>query len=161
MPIHYPTASAVLLISALSASPAFAASTIHVSLKDSSGGDAPMADNMGMGISADASKAAMSVIPDARAVPAGDVTFEVTNNSTDLVHEMLVVKVADVGAPLPYNADDARIDEDKVQSLGEVSELDPGKSGSLTVKLDPGTYALLCNMPGHFMAGMWTTISVQ
>ena len=45
--------------------------------------------------------------------------------------------------------------------LGEVSELDPGKSGTLTLKLDPGTYMLFCNIPGHYMAGMWTTVTVK
>ena len=157
---RYLTAAAVLLFSAVCASSAIAASIIHVSLKDN-GPEAAMADNMGMGLSADTSTAAMRVVVDAQTVPAGEITFAVTNDSKDLVHEMLVVKVADIGSQLPYNLDDARIDEDKAGSLGEVSELDPGKAGSLTLKLDPGTYALLCNMPGHFMTGMWTTISVK
>ena len=51
--------------------------------------------------------------------------------------------------------------EDAAGHLGEVSELDPGKSGSLSMKLDPGTYMLLCNVAGHYMAGMWTTITVK
>jgi uncharacterized cupredoxin-like copper-binding protein len=45
--------------------------------------------------------------------------------------------------------------------MGEVSELDPGKSGSLTLTLDAGTYMLFCNLPGHYMAGMWTFVTVK
>jgi uncharacterized cupredoxin-like copper-binding protein len=44
--------------------------------------------------------------------------------------------------------------------LGEVSELDPHKTGALTVDLAPGTYVLYCNIPGHFDGGMWTTVTV-
>jgi uncharacterized cupredoxin-like copper-binding protein len=42
-----------------------------------------------------------------------------------------------------------------------VSELDPGKSGALTITLEPGLYLLFCNVPGHFISGMWTTITVK
>jgi uncharacterized cupredoxin-like copper-binding protein len=56
---------------------------------------------------------------------------------------------------------ESRVNEDAAGHLGEVSELDPGQSGSLSMKLDPGTYMLFCNVPGHYMAGMWTTITVE
>ena len=74
---------------------------------------------------------------------------------------MIVIKVTDPKKALPYVAADSKVDEDAAGHLGEVSELDPGKSGSLTMKLDPGTYMLLCNIPGHYMAGMWTTVTVK
>ena len=44
--------------------------------------------------------------------------------------------------------------------MGEVSELDPGKSGSLTVTLNPGKYLLICNDPGHYVSGMWAEFDV-
>ena len=37
--------------------------------------------------------------------------------------------------PLPFVAADNRVDEDAAGHLGEVSELDPGKSGALTLTL--------------------------
>jgi uncharacterized cupredoxin-like copper-binding protein len=43
---------------------------------------------------------------------------------------------------------------------GEVSELNPGATGSLTVALKPGRYLLICNVPGHFASGMWTEFEV-
>jgi len=153
-------AAATALLTALLASSAFAASTVHVSLTDD-GTDAALAGDMGMGMSADMSKAIMHVTADTAAVPAGDVTFEVTNASKSMVHEMLVVKVSDLATQLPYDAATDRIDEDKAGSLGEVSELDAGKTGSLTLTLEPGTYVLFCNLRGHYMAGMWTSITVN
>lgn len=153
-------ATASLLLATLLASSALAASTVHVSLTDE-GMDAALAGEMGMGMSADMSKAIMSVTADTSSVPAGEVTFEVTNASRSMVHEMLVVKVADLATQLPYDAATDRIDEDKAGSLGEVSELDAGATGSLTLTLEPGTYLLFCNLRGHYMAGMWTSITVN
>lgn len=153
-------AAASLLLATLLASSALAASTVHVSLTDV-GTDAALAGDMGMGMSADMSKAIMSVTADATSVPAGEVTFEVTNASKSMVHEMLVVKVTDLATQLPYDAATDRIDEDKAGSLGEVSELDAGGTGSLTLTLEPGTYLLFCNLRGHYMAGMWTSITVN
>ncbi|MBS0245319.1 MAG: hypothetical protein JSR61_01770 [Proteobacteria bacterium] len=94
------------------------------------------------------------------AIKAGPVTFAVTNHSEKTIHEMLVVPIKDTKTALPYLAGEHRLDEDKIHSLGEVSELDPGKSGSLTLKLKPGKYLLACNAPGHYAAGMWTVLTV-
>lgn len=154
-------ASTALLLSALLGSAAIAASSVvHVSLTDN-GTDAALAGNMGMGMSADMTKAIMYVRADTKSVPTGSVTFEVTNASNTMVHEMLVAKVGDTNTQLPYAPDNDRIDEDKAGSLGEVSEVGAGKSGSLTLDLDPGLYVLFCNLRGHYMAGMWTTITVH
>jgi uncharacterized cupredoxin-like copper-binding protein len=137
-----------------------AGATINVSLADA-GAEAELGTDMGMTMKGDMKMAVMHVIPDKTEVPAGEVTFKVTNNSKDIVHEMLVVKVADTTKPLPYIDGDSRVDEDAAGHLGEVSELDPGASGALTLTLDPGTYMLFCNIPGHYMAGMWTLVTVK
>jgi len=100
----------------------------------------------------------MKLSPDTAA--AGPVTFNVTNVSKTTVHEMIVMYRADASAPLPYLNDENRVDEDKAGDKGEVSELDAGKSGSLTVDLAPGKYVLICNVPGHYAAGMWATFTV-
>ena len=63
--------------------------------------------------------------------------------------------------PLPYIAAESEVDEDGIGDLGEVSELEPGKSGSLTLNLRPGKYVLFCNVPGHYMGGMWTLLTVN
>lgn len=140
---------------------ASAATTVTVKLWDK-GADAEMQSGLiyaAPGV--DLSKATMGITATPVTVPAGDVTFDVTNTSKDMVHEMLVLYLADPTKPLPYIADDDRVDEENANDKGEVSELDPGKSGSLTLTLDPGKYLLICNVPGHYSGGMWTEIDVK
>lgn len=142
---------------------AFADATINVTLWDK-GPDSATPDDahpMGLGSNADMSMAMLGVKTDVAVVPAGNVTFQVTNTSKDIVHEMLVVPAPADGQVLPYLADQYKVDEDAAGHLGEVSELDPGKGGSLTLDLKPGKYVLFCNIPAHFMNGMWTEITVQ
>jgi len=40
-------------------------------------------------------------------------------------------------------------------------ELEPGKSGALTLDFKLGLYAIYCNVPGHFGNGMWTLLKVE
>lgn len=102
----------------------------------------------------------MAIRTDAGTVEAGKVTFAVTNRSTNLMHEMLVVAVANPDVQLPYDRDEQRINEDRIKSLGETEEMMPGASKDLTLDLKPGTYLLVCNLPGHYAAGMWTVLTV-
>lgn len=148
-----------LVVLALSAGglPAFADSEIKVSLWDKGG---EMGMGMGMGMKADMMMAMMGIDIDQTSVPAGKVTFEVTNISKEMLHEMLVAPIASADVILPYNVDEDRVEEELSGDLGEVSELAPGESGALTLDLKPGLYVLYCNVAGHFMAGMWITIEV-
>lgn len=146
--------------------------TVNVSLWDKGrmadrmmGNLADMAAGMGMGMGmqgamAGMGMAAMGIQTDLATVPAGEVTFAVVNDSAGVVHEMLVAPVTVDGQQLPYDADNYRVDEEAAGDLGEVSELDPGASGSLTLTLAPGTYILYCNVAGHYVLGMWTLITV-
>jgi uncharacterized cupredoxin-like copper-binding protein len=93
-------------------------------------------------------------------VKAGTVTFNVTNKSEALVHEFVVAKSDKAVETLPYNEDEKELTEDAVEVENEIEDIDAGKSGTLTVKLEPGTYVLLCNKPGHFKAGMVHTLTV-
>jgi uncharacterized cupredoxin-like copper-binding protein len=123
---------------------------------------------MGMGMP-DAAKTAdggggpnatMGITASTHTVKAGDVTFDVTNTSKDLIHEMVVIPLASATTPPPYKKADMEIDEDAAGAIGEVSETDPGKSGSVTLRLKPGTYMLVCNVMGHYAMGMWTLLTV-
>ena len=142
---------------AMSAQP----SVIKVTLFDQGAGT-PMSTGLGMAMpGADMKKASMHVAALPTFAKAGDVTFQVTNVSKDTIHEMLVVKIPDTKTALPFDPSLNKVIEDKAGSLGEVSELDPGKTGTVTLKLSPGKYVLFCDQPGHYMAGMWTTIDVK
>ncbi len=157
--------AAVLSLTAAAtiASAAFADATINVTLWDK-GPASVTQDNppqLGLGSGGDMSMAMLGVTADVTTVPAGKVTFQVTNTSKDIVHEMIVSPAPAEGATLPYLADQLKVDEDGAGHLGEVSELESGKAGALTLDLKPGKYVLFCNIPTHFMGGMWTEITVQ
>ena len=139
----------------------WAASLVQVSLWDK-GASTEMP--MGLAYAArglDITKATMGMkaLPDA--VKAGEVTFNVKNDSKDTIHEMIVMFLADPSKALAYIDAENRVDEDKAGDKGEVSELDPGKSGALILTLAPGTYILYCNVANHYMAGMWTLLTVK
>jgi uncharacterized cupredoxin-like copper-binding protein len=137
-----------------------AGSIVKVSVTEASA-DFDPALKLGMGMAGDMAKATMfmTAVPDT--VPAGEVTFELKNESKTVVHEMLVAPMSDPAKPLVFNENENRVDEEKSGDLGEVAELEPGKSGALRVTLKPGTYLLYCNIPGHYMAGMWTKVTAK
>jgi uncharacterized cupredoxin-like copper-binding protein len=65
-------------------------------------------------------------------------------------------------------AGDAKTDEGG--SLGEASNscaagtgdgIAPGASGWVTVTLPPGHYEVVCNLPGHYGAGMYAQLIVN
>ena len=134
------------------------AQTVNVTLWDK-GANAEMKMDMGVGMAGNHMMSNMGLKLSRDQVKAGDVTFHVANSSKDAVHEMLVIPYPTSGK-LPYNVQDAKFDEDAAKSMGEVSELDPGKAGSLTLKLAPGKYILTCNVANHFANGMWTVLKV-
>ena len=145
---------------ALPLAPASAGTVVKVELWDNMDGATLPTNFKFCAPNLDHSRAPMRMKVSPETAPAGPVTFDVTNVSKDLVHEMIVMYRGDASAPLPYVEEENRVDEDKAGDKGEVSELDPGKSGSLTLDLAPGSYVLICNVPGHFGAGMWASFTV-
>jgi len=147
----------------LSVVPAFAGTTVNVSLWDQGGAKPAMIKGLGYAMGGDMSKATMGVKASAKSAAAGDVTFNVTNTSKSIQHEMVVFQVLKPGTPLPYNKKIQRVKEGDPAAgyIGEVSETDPGKSGSVTLKLKPGLYLLACNIKGHYASGMWTELTVK
>ena len=102
----------------------------------------------------------MAIRSDKTSAKAGSVTFDVTNWSRSVVHEMLVLAVDSPDAPLPYDFSKQVIPEDQVKALGETDELQPNASKSIELTLAPGNYLLVCNVPGHYAAGMALAFTV-
>jgi len=154
--------AALLASAAFLAAPALADTTVNVKLWDKAG-DMDMSKNMGlgMGMHGDMSMATMGIDVDTHTAPAGKVTFKVTNIAKEIEHEMLISPIKSTDDVLPYIDAENRVDEEASGDLGEVSELEPGESGALTLDLKPGLYILFCNIAGHYGAGMWTTFEVK
>ena len=151
-----------LAVTAPFTAPAFADEVVNVTLINKDGVlDLNLSLGLGLGMKGNMGMALTQIKIDRNTVSAGKVTFIVTNTSGEHPHEMIVAPVADDSALMPFNDKENRVDEDKSNSLGEVAELEPGKSGSISLDLKPGKYVLYCNVPGHFMTGMWTLLNVK
>jgi uncharacterized cupredoxin-like copper-binding protein len=110
----------------------------------------------------------MRLTADTGSVPHGAVSFVATNLGS-INHELVIL-------PLPANQivgtralrADSTIDEST--SIGEASNtcaagtgegIAPASSSWTTLTLAPGRYELLCDIPGHYAAGMYTQLTVR
>jgi len=105
---------------------------------------------------------------DRTTVPGGSVSFLVTNNGS-ITHELVILPLSgNQAAGSRAIGADSRVDE--ADSVGEASSncgegagegIQAGSSGWVTLNLAPGRYELVCNLPGHYAAGMFTELTVS
>jgi uncharacterized cupredoxin-like copper-binding protein len=102
-----------------------------------------------------------AITPSVTTVPGGLVDFVVTNSGPS-EHEFLVFQ-SDLGPDqLPLGAD-GRVDEgsDKVtKAFDSGANIPTGQTKTFHAALVPGSYVLVCNLPGHYKAGMHTAFTV-
>lgn len=110
-----------------------------------------------------------SVVPEKASVPAGSITFRVTNNGPEDEHEFVIIRSDLAPNELP-TADDGSVLEDDVDVVDEIEGLAVGDSGEVTVDLEPGAYVLICNIvqeeddgtiEAHYERGMRTRLTVE
>jgi hypothetical protein len=96
-----------------------------------------------------------------RDVHAGRVRVRLENKGPDS-HELIVVRQV-AGQPMPLRSDGLTIDEEAVERRTAVviEGLDRGGTHEQLVTLKPGRYLLFCNMAGHYLGGMHTTLVVR
>lgn len=133
--------------------PAATGTTVNVTVSDTKGLAGPM-----------------TLTADTNGVPAGDVTFVVTNTGT-IEHEMVVLKtstafdklpVDEAGdPPAPVASGGDKVAEDN--NVGETGDpnLPAGGTRTFTIKnMKAGTYALVCNIAKHYGLGMRAAFTV-
>ena len=107
-------------------------------------------------------------------VAAGPVSFRVLNSGF-LSHELVVLPLAQGQSPGQRSVGiDGKVDE--AGSLGEASRtcgpdngdeqtdnpgIAPGATGWTTINLPPGRYEVICNIAGHYGAGMYAALDVS
>jgi uncharacterized cupredoxin-like copper-binding protein len=97
---------------------------------------------------------------DHETVTAGTIQFDVTNLSKTELHEMAVIAVDSLDATLPYDYNTWRVIEKEVKMAGETGEMKPDTTKKLELTLAPGSYLLICNLPGPYAAGMVVPLTV-
>lgn len=108
-----------------------------------------------------------AVVPDAESVPAGDVTFTVTNDGPEDVHEFVILKTDLDAGDLPTDEHGAVEEEGEgMEVVDEIEDIPVGETQELAVSLEAGNYVLLCNVysededEAHYQMGMRTAFEV-
>jgi uncharacterized cupredoxin-like copper-binding protein len=113
--------------------------TVTIELGDTTGTSAPM-----------------TLTASPTSVKAGPITFTATNKGT-IKHELIVLSTTTTGADLKPNAEG---EVSEANNVGEIGDVEVGKTGTATITLKPGTYILACNIKDHYKLGMWLDLTV-
>jgi uncharacterized cupredoxin-like copper-binding protein len=100
--------------------------------------------------------------PASTVLRAGKIDLAITNTGK-VPHELLVFRTDLAANAFPKDSAGAILEE--APGMNKVSDgenLAPGGSQTRTLDLTiPGTYVFVCNLPGHFAAGMSRVVTVQ
>jgi hypothetical protein len=109
-----------------------------------------------------------SVETDIANAPAGDITFHITNEGPNEVHQFVVILADDLEPDGLPTLEDGSVDTENGQGVDElqiVEEVAVGESKDLSVSLEIGDYVLICNMvedgESHYQEGMRTAFMVE
>jgi uncharacterized cupredoxin-like copper-binding protein len=111
-----------------------------------------------------------AMVPEATEVAAGMVTLDVVNEGA-IEHEVVLIRTDGDSGALPTDASGAALEDAAVTPHGSEHgtgegnhhagvHYASGSGGTITVGLKPGRYAVVCNIPGHYQAGMHANLDV-
>jgi uncharacterized cupredoxin-like copper-binding protein len=102
----------------------------------------------------------VNVIP-ANLAP-GKHTFSIANDGRT-EHELLVFQTGLDPSAFPIGADgDINEEAPGMNKVSDGDNIAPGGTQTRSVDLSqPGTYVFVCNLPGHFKAGMYQVVTVK
>jgi uncharacterized cupredoxin-like copper-binding protein len=96
--------------------------------------------------------------PEQTTVASGPVKVTVDNIGA-VTHEWVLAKTDLDAANLP-TLPDGEVDEDKLDSPGEIPDVVSGAKDEATLDLKPGKYVFFCNLPAHYAGGMYGSLEV-
>jgi uncharacterized cupredoxin-like copper-binding protein len=95
---------------------------------------------------------------------AGTVKISAPNQGK-VPHELVLLKTNQSPGSLPTSSngevDEEGLEAKGVESPGEIEDVSPGETKSADLKLTPGKYVMICNLPGHYKQGMYGTLTVK
>ncbi|HEV7200042.1 MAG TPA: hypothetical protein VGO32_04480 [Candidatus Limnocylindria bacterium] len=125
-------------------------------------------DAGGGGSTVDITLQEFAVIASETSAPAGEITFSVTNDGPDDVHEFVIVQTDLEPGDLPTD-EHGTVDEsgEGMEVIDEIEDLPVGETQEVTVELEAGSYVLLCNIfdatedEAHYAEGMRSAFTVE
>ena len=96
-----------------------------------------------------------TVTPRPSEVAAGRVAFKVRNAGA-INHEFVVLRTNKKASEL-LKGNEA----DETGNVGEIGDIQPGQTKTLSLNLKAGHYALICNLAGHYKAGQHADLTVR
>lgn len=112
------------------------------------------------------------LVPAKPRVKAGMVTLKLKNTGS-IEHELIVIRTDLDSGELPTDENGKAVEHGAVaphhSGRGDGAEhagahvgthVPAGEAGSVALKLEPGKYALVCNLPGHYASGMHSNFTV-
>ena len=72
-------------------------------------------------------------------------------------HEFVLIRTKRAASKLPRKGNQAS----EKGAIGEIGEQKRGRSASKTFRLKKGRYVFICNVPGHYQAGMRGSLVVE
>jgi hypothetical protein len=99
-----------------------------------------------------------SIVLSSSTSTAGPVTFNITNEGPS-THQFVVIKTNDAPDALPVK--NGAVDESGLTIVDENDGVPPSTTATLPVNLAAGSYVIICNVPGHYQAGMHTAFTVS
>ena len=108
-----------------------------------------------LGHSSTATLKEYSIAPQPSEVAAGGVAFKV-RNAGSIKHEFVVLRTDKKASDL-LKGNEA----DEAGNVGEIGNIPPGQTKTLSLNLKAGHYALICNLPGHYKLGQHADLKVR
>ncbi len=109
-----------------------------------------------------------AVVPSESSIDSGSVTFDVTNEGPEDVHELVVIKTDLSPIDLPTDPNGSvNEDGEGMEVIGEIEDIPVGETQSVTLDLESGSYVLICNIydesekESHYQEGMRVSFTVE
>lgn len=99
-----------------------------------------------------------SLVTDSAVAPPGSVVFDVTNAGT-MEHQLMIVRTPLAANALPVS--DGAVDVARLEVVGKIDTLARGDRDREMFPLQAGAHVLICNLTGHYEAGMRLGFTVR
>jgi uncharacterized cupredoxin-like copper-binding protein len=101
-----------------------------------------------------------SVAAQPNSTASGQITFNLENEGA-VLHELVIVRTEAEADALPISGGAVDETDPGLEVIEKIQNVQGGASGNVTAGMPAGSYVLICNVPGHYNAGMHTEFTVQ